>query len=673
MRSWTGLSDDSADVGDGLTFAGNVSLYYNGVLGRRPGLGEVYAEGGVAVQEQGPVTLYVQADGTVVSQPVPHAMGHSLTAAVVPAMVQAFARIYLSDGQTPVLVSDNGTYLRVAGIAAPTVDPVAAWVAGGSIDSGVRLLRYRYFDSARQRYSDPSDPIELTLARALGQATISSTAGSSIDVTYAGGGYVVTPGAIAQLPNGGATLAVTVTMTADSVSALTPSSWGSGLTDNPLIVVDAPTGGSLTIDTTALLSSDRYVSDIMIELTASGAETFYVAATVSNTAQTVTLADPDTLLIQNQDAGIFGDFGHQPPPQTLILHLHRNRLWTWDALFLLSWSGPGEPEGFNLGIDQRLITLGQGDVPVALASLYTDLYCIGQRSMVRMIFTDDPALGMALPVPGTFGAFNPRCVCDSVPGVLFGWGEDGAWLLDAMAPKKISKKAEVTIAALADNSKLAERFVVYEPTERAVQFFFVLTGDTACKAAAAYYLERGEWVIWQYTQAMTAGCASSGTDFSGGRPRLLLASSSDSWLVGTQANDAGSAINQQVTTQWHAASASLESKQRPAFLFLAFRPAATGNGTAHIQIFTDFSATAYVFTANSFDENYLGVTVSNGSATITVDLDQVPAGFVQIPLPGDWSRTIRADVQISTTGPGAKLLDLRFAAMERSREAVAAP
>ena len=94
---------------------------------------------------------------------------------------------------------------------------------------------------------------------------------------------------------------------------------------------------------------------------------------------------------------------------------------------------------------------------------------------------------------------------------------------------------------------------------------------------------------------------------------------------------------------------AIGNKKRPNYLMLALIPG-TSTGKLVVKIYLDHSATPFTFTKGSSDTQPDGVTITNGSSSVSVDLDGGDgAGVAFVPLPDSWSRTIAAEV--SSTRP----------------------
>lgn len=338
------------------------------------------------------------------------------------------------------------------------------------------------------------------------------------------------------------------------------------------VSVTSTAAQSVTISVTA--SGDSLVTGIQIEMTAAGASAFYIAATNANTTATATVALTDDLLVLKVPTSINGDFGHAPPPQYRLMCENRQRMWMMDPTSgLLAWSQPGFPESFDTTTNARVITMPGGDVATALFGFYSDLYIVGQRSMMRLVYSTDPAGSMLLPVLGSMGCYSDKVFTKTSTGEVFGWGRDGMWRLNTMQPVKISKHVTDHVADAVDPTAAyrALRFVCYDPIQQAVMFFFVKTGETQCRGAFAFDVEPSgpdaEWKMFFFRQSFACACYnSSSTD----RQRIALGDNNAYiWRYGTRDNDGGAGSALSVTS---ATTTVINGTNAAVIGMIAYRP-----------------------------------------------------------------------------------------------------
>jgi hypothetical protein len=123
----------------------------------------------------------------------------------------------------------------------------------------------------------------------------------------------------------------------------------------------------------------------------------------------------------------------------------------------------------------------------------------------------------------------------------------------------------------------------------------------------------------------------------------------------------------QITTEWFTVDGTGEDKQRP-YLLLFFNPSATGQCT--IQVFKDFSTTPMTWTANPDDIPPDGVSIITGANYVTVQFSAGnEAGFISIPMFGDWARTWQATLTVTDPAGTFLLYDIKWA-LENRKQAI---
>lgn len=154
---------------------------------------------------------------------------------------------------------------------------------------------------------------------------------------------------------------------------------------------------------------------------------------------------------------------------------------------------------------------------------------------------------------------------------------------------------------------------------------------------------------------------------SSGEARVIASNTSSQITLGSALSGAPStgetlylgSVPWSIQTMWFSGKGQ-QFKERPAYLCMHFMPqSATQLYT--VQLFLDFSATPYAFTAGVSDTYPDGVTVTN-STTITVQGSGGVAkdGFISIPMPSDWERVISATLSSVTPINPIRLLAFYF-------------
>lgn len=733
---WKGITDDKTDVGSEQKTVQNASYYVAGELRRRPGIGGRFAQGGIVVTEQYPYLIFATSAGALVSNDGTTATTLQSGYNVVkrPVLQPAFGRTYIINDFNAMLVSDDGVTIRSAGITAPVASPGPPTPGSGVCDVGLHSVRYRWYDSRRMRYSNPSGTIPYTCSvqATNGQATYTNLVSSdpTVDTII----YEMTPVdsgfyyQVGTTGNTAGTFSISIS-DADLVNRTSTLLYGDfGHNPPPLASILAEHQGYMfQWGATTRTFTPVTVTSGSPTITGTGFSTQWAGRQVKVTGSTTTYyINSATTTAITLSANYVGSTN---AAATITV--------TSGSPNLLTWSQPAQPESWDTTELARLIALGSGDQPSALLSLHGDLYLIGQRSMRRMnIDSDGPGAAQIIPVPTTLGAYHPRCVMTDAGNLGFGWGRDGIWLISAMLPEKISEPIIDTINGIADLTKTDERFCVWEPVSAVALFFFVATGDTACKYAAAFSVETKTWQLWKYRQPMTCGCATNYTD----AERTLLTDENDSsWRIGINVNDgidngtvlagAGSSttvvnatgavvgmvvyrpltaeerritvagptsftvstafatapatgetlylgsVPMQIVTEWFIAD-GLAFKKRPKYLLLSVRPSAV-MGTVRVVLYKDFSYTGLIMTDGPDDTWPEGVTPVAGQAYIEVDLDtavgsgSTTSGFVAIPITSDWSRAIAAQVTADQPEDVLRFLDLSWSVDGKPQQALA--
>ena len=113
----------------------------------------------------------------------------------------------------------------------------------------------------------------------------------------------------------------------------------------------------------------------------------------------------------------------------------------------------------------------------------------------------------------------------------------------------------------------------------------------------------------------------------------------------------------------------LENAKRPA-LFIEVLPGSV-SGAMRVTLYKDWSSTAATFTGESTYQAPLGISAfTSGQAYLEVDFGNVTYtdGFIKIPMPLDWTRSIRAKLEIFNPAGTPKILDAYFALQAKSSE-----
>lgn len=632
---------------------------------------------------------------------------------VRPTMAQAMQRMYITNDFDPVYVSDDAVSIRTAGIVSASTALAAPAVAAGLCDLGTHLFRYRYEDTTRQRLSNPSNVTSVIVSTATAQLTFAKILSAdatvnqiTLEMSPAGNGTYYR---VATSPN---TAGNFVVSTADiALINLTPASFYGDFGHNPppLASIVCEHRNRVWLWGRSVRSFTVGVTNGLATVSGTGFSAQWAGQTIVIAGVTYVIASSTTTVITlsvvyagGTNAAIAAVvYGNQPN--------------------LLAYSRSGYPESFDTTALARQISLATGDVPSAMFSLFGDLYLIGQRSMRRLTYTSDPGTGQIVNLPSTLGAYHQRCIyCDSGQ-IAFGWGRDGMWYISALQPTRISDDIILTVTSLADATRTAERFVHFEPVHRELMFFFCASGETSCRYAACYSLDTQMWTLDIFRQGITAACLNSSyTD----RIRLMLCDvNGSSWRVGVNSNDGGDygvvtvgggstttviqggtavqgqtlyrvstaetrlvsvggtpftvtpalsttptagetvylgSIPMVLRTSWFPGG-GLETKKRPRYLLLKFRPVTT-MGSCTVQFQADWSNSFLSFSVGVNDTLPQGVSVMAGGLGFLVDMDNGGQdGFIAVPMPSEWRRVIRAVVTHITPYDTVRFINIIFA------------
>lgn len=455
----------------------------------------------------------------------------------------------------------------------------------------------------------------------------------------------------------------------------------------------------------------------VIEMTAVGSETFYVAledtfSATSPSSHTVDISD--LRLIQQTSSASRGEWGHQRMPACTVVCGHRGRTFATDGTTMY-WSRALYPESFDSTRQARKVDMGADSI-VAMISFYNDLYLIGATTIKRFVYTSDPAAGMIIDVPGGFGAFNGRCAQIINGYGMVGWGKNGAWVIDAMMPKRISDAVQSKLEDTEVFGYTSARFLCHEPIRDEILFFYVKDGAT-CKAALCYGMRTGEWTYYTYRSSITSAlmmsnyiygsrlvlCSSSGNmtvgdangDFGTSQSVTVVAGSTDTIINCTNTANAGQVLYDPVSGEERAISVAsgsqitlssnlsrtpsvgetlyvgsirwrlvsdwmplsgVNGKKRPTKMLIGVRPEGT-MGTAKAYYYNDFSASAVAVDDYSADTYGNGVSVANNA--ILIDMDTAAAdGYIGLPTTADWKRAVKIELVSESPGDGVRFIEL---------------
>lgn len=508
-HGWEGNQDGSTGVGYGLTEALNFSFYYEGELRRRPALGTRYSLsasllGSIEHPTAGSYLLGAAA-GVITGYKLTTGGSVSLKSSLDATNRGCFAynngAVYFTNDFDPVQVVRRGDVAcNAAGITGPAAAPTAAATAAGAVTIGSHLVRYRYKDSQTGYVSNASPAVAVVAA---GATNLPFTTVASVDAKVDQIVLEVTlaAGAVFYV---GKTFANGTTITFDLSDATLAQQVGASATDGDQLGAghEPPPISQMLIEHRArvfawgatTITKTCGVTNASKTVTGTGFSLGWAGRLVQVGTDTVTYTiDTVTATVITLVAAYAGSTN-----ASISVQVFSGRP------DLLYWSRAGYPESWKLLSWSRRVFQGASDKPAAIASLYGDLYLVGQRGMRRLVYTDDPATGMLVTIPTNQGAWNYRCLVNA-NGKLYGWGRAGAWEISGLQPKHISRDIDDTANGLLDITKLEQFFGFYDPNERVVWWVFVRSGESTPRDAICYDVDRQQWSPRKFRNALQDG------------------------------------------------------------------------------------------------------------------------------------------------------------------------
>jgi hypothetical protein len=464
--------------------------------------------------------------------------------------------------------------------------------------------------------------------------------------------------------------------------------------------------------TDIITSATTGVDKILVEATTAAGATFYVAATVNNTAGTanVTLAD-SILSVQTASSVVYGDDGQTPMPNFSLITDHRSRIFGYEAATnLLGWSRDGFPEGWNMAIYSRKVSLLEsGQALTAQGSFFGDLYLFTPYRMIRFVYPSSPTFGAFLVVPTTEGAWSQDCLIQ-VDGAQYGFGANGLWVISGMTPKHLSSDVDPFIESTHDITKASQAFAFYSTVDRSITWVYASTVDTYPRIGVTYSLRTGKWSTREYKQDVRAaavvanqvyystsvdalpnlylwrenatafdgvanpslGTVATGStasvintveamaDYRGlsytlnGQTRTIIAWATNQITLDTALASVPAtglvgvigAVEVKLTMQWQALHEKLAKIDRPVYWALEVEPAQSSI-QFEVTCATNFG-TPITWTRESSDTAPSGITFTPGSPTILVSAAGSTGypGYAAVPLSTQGVRTIQFTLQV---------------------------
>lgn len=644
---WNGYNDGENDVNDKWAALENCSLDTKGECRRRLGFGAKVDLSSAVVRsaaELGNYALCATAAGAVLSivqsTGVVASLATGLGTTNWPTWAGMNGRMYYTNG-VEVRVSDDGTNFRTVGITAPSVSPTPTNTgSGGVVQAGEHYFRYRYYDSTRNRLSDPSTAVALTV-----------TAGSKVAVAYTASGDSTVDKIIiemtpfedstyyraATIANSGTTTTVDISDN-NLILQISAASTGSFNHSPPpvgTIIVEHrqrlwQISGKTLYWSRAMYpeswSSVNYARDITLDAgdTITGAMSYYSDLYIFGSRcmrRFIHTSDPAAAMVQDvpSNLGIFNQRCVIKTDDGLMVGWGKNGMWVIDAM---------RPKKISSNIDDQLDTLAD---PTNVTQRF-----ICYEPIRREIYFFFPSVGSTTCKNAwVYGIDNQEWILNKyrqpiTSAVLNTQYSDRqrlmlidangyAWRIGVSANDggddgyvTVTSGSSTTVVNCVNNAVVGQ--TLYNPTTGEERLITVATGSAVTVAALA--------------QAPTAGTV---------------------MYIGS--------IRQRMLTNWNPGD-GLNEKKRPTKFLIAVRPEGT-LGTGIVNYYQDFSATAVEATAFASDAFAEGVTVSGTQLTLNLDTGAAD-GVMSVPTPADWKRVIRAEIITESPYDGVRFIEASF-------------
>jgi hypothetical protein len=438
-------------------------------------------------------------------------------------------RVYFAnDFDTQKVWNPPGSAVDAAGISAPAAAIGAPTAAAGNCTNGAHLVRYRYKNSRTGYYSNPSEAITVTVAGGNGQLTF--------DITASGGGGDIIRSTDAKVD----------TIVVEMTPVNSPTYYIAGTTlQTASTIVISKTDATLIQGTNvqAAISEDGFghetppLTSIIVShkgrLFALGASTrTRTSVTLTNASATMSGTNFSTnwagrTVIISGETTPYGILSVTNSTTLTLTATYGGSTSAAKTVYVVSntpnrmyWTLPGFPEAWRADERARDCLQNRADEVRGAWSYMGDLFIFGKASCERLSYNTDPGPleGTFIPVPGTRGCFNQQCLVEA-EGVLYAWDRQGMYALAGGVPTDLSGDVMPTLLSLCDFDYHADFHAGYDPVDRQLLFFFVRSGETTPKYAAAYNLDAKEWSLISFRQGITASKAVPDSD---GNVRLLL-------------------------------------------------------------------------------------------------------------------------------------------------------
>jgi hypothetical protein len=432
-------------------------------------------------------------------------------------------RIYVTNGFDRVKVWNGiDSAMRDAGIAAPAAAPTAPTTASGNGTAGTHLIRFRYIDntSPASTYRSNTSPNlsqvvtasgtdgKMTFTVGAGQKIVASTdpkvTSIQIEMTLASGTtfYVVT-----TISNAATTVDVNISDTLLQLNergdlydtnTVSTTDYGVGHEQPPLGAVIAQCRDYTFLGCDHPRTKTVSVTNASTSITGTGFSALWNSARLIRVgtdavANEISSSTTTTMTLTNAYTG-----STATAVSAQIYAKNPNRIY-WCGYK----SGAALPESWKAGARARDVLNGTGDTLRGMTEFNGDLLLVGRYTIQRLVFVDDPGVGELDIIPGAYGTWNQQCLI-RIDGVLYGWGPNGAWLMAGGKPRDIGRNIQTTVSGLMDRSKMDQAHAHYDPVEKVVSWFYVLTGESIPRQSIALDINSGRWVRNPFRQGIDA-------------------------------------------------------------------------------------------------------------------------------------------------------------------------
>ncbi len=575
MKTWQGLREDLSVVSDdGMARAENVSFQVQGELRRRPGLAGKINEAGILVQEWTDpfgTTYFVYNSGSGTLRTVKVSDGTETT--VVSSLNTTNRGCFAKSNGRIYFVNDFNAMQRIergdstggsVGLAAPAAaigTPTSATT--GTVTIGTHGMRYRYFDSKSLYLSDPSPQTDITTSNGVSlifSITDSGGGGTIIRSTDAKCDQV-----IVELTDAGSSTFYRAATVNQALTGTTINTDDTTLRAGVAASRDGDFGHqqpplfSMAIEHRGRLFGWGSTVYVLTGVTVTTGTT--AAARVTVTGQTLSSEWAGRLLKVGSDTKAYRIASVTGVSGIVLSEAYTGTAVTSTGVQVFSatpdmlyWSRAGFPESWKPTEFARRVLQNQSDIPSGLSSYNDTLYLFGQRTMRGLDYANDPATGSLIQVATEMGLWNKNCLVEA-GGRLYGWGRSGAWSINGLIPVHISRAIDAAIDGSSstsshnfDASKIEQFHGVYDPRERVIIWFYAISTETYPKHAIAYDVDRAQWSIRTYKQAMRASTLTTGGTSSPTRA-LVADENGYSWYVSADTFDGlPSSMSQGVVT-----------------------------------------------------------------------------------------------------------------------------